>query len=74
MFRVWGADLVNMTVAPEAILANELGMAYATLAVVTDFDSWKEDEPPLRVEELVRVFESNVNHLARLILDVLKGL
>lgn len=74
MFRGWGADLINMTVAPEAILSNELGIAYATIGVVTDFDSWKEDEPPLRVEDLIRVFESNVNHLARLILDVLKDL
>lgn len=71
MFRAWGADLVNMTIAPEVILANELGLPYATIAVVTDFDSWKEDEPPLRVEDLVRVFRDNVNQVTRLILCAL---
>lgn len=68
MFRAWGADLVNMTIAPETILANELGLAYAVVAVVTDFDSWKEDEPPLRVEDLVRVFMENVHNVTELLL------
>lgn len=71
MFRLWGADLVNMTVAPECILANELGLRYAAIAVVTDFDCWKTDEPPLRVEDLVTIFRQNVENLARLILAVL---
>ncbi len=71
MFRLWGADLVNMTVAPECILANELGLRYAAIAVVTDFDCWKTDEPPLRVEDLVNIFRQNVDNLARLILAVL---
>ncbi len=71
MFRLWGADLVNMTVAPECILANELGLHYAAIAVVTDFDCWKTDEPPLRVEDLVNIFRQNVENLSRLILAVL---
>jgi 5'-methylthioadenosine phosphorylase len=71
MFRAWGADLVNMTVAPEAILANELGLPYAVIAMVTDFDSWKEDEPALRVEDLVRVFTSNVSRLTKLVVRAL---
>lgn len=71
MFRIWGADLVNMTIAPEAILAAELGMAYAVVAMVTDYDSWKEDEPPLLVPELVAVFRSNVEKMIALILQTL---
>ena len=71
MFRLWGADLVNMTVAPECILANELGLRYAAIAVVTDFDCWKTDEPPLRVKDLVNIFGQNVENLARLIMEVL---
>ena len=70
MFRAWGADLVNMTVAPECMLANELGLRYAAVAVVTDYDCWKTDEPPLRVEDLVAVFRSNVENLSRLLLAV----
>lgn len=74
MFRAWGADLVNMTIAPEVILANELGLPYATMAVVTDFDSWKEDEPPLRVEDLVRVFTASVRHLTELMVKAIPRL
>jgi 5'-methylthioadenosine phosphorylase len=68
MFRAWGADLVNMTIAPEAALANELGLAYAVVALVTDFDSWKEDEPPLLVQDLVNIFRANVEHVTALLL------
>lgn len=71
MFRLWGADLVNMTISPEAILAGELGLPYAVIAMVTDYDSWKEDEPPLRVPELVAVFRGNIARLTGLMLAVL---
>lgn len=71
MFRQWGADLVNMTVAPEVILANEIGLPYAAIAVVTDFDSWKTDEPPLVVEDLIKVFIANVDKLTRLLVGTL---
>lgn len=69
MFRQWGADLVNMTVAPEVILANELQLPYAAVAVVTDFDSWKTDEPPLKVEDLIHVFMANVENLTKLLVQ-----
>ncbi len=74
MFRLWGADLVNMTITPECILANEMGLKYAAIAVVTDFDSWKTDEPPLRVEDLIAVFRRNVENLTKLIVSALPDL
>ncbi|MCW7753535.1 S-methyl-5'-thioadenosine phosphorylase [Desulfobotulus sp. H1] len=67
MFRIWGADLVNMTVAPEAILATELGIPYAVVAMVTDYDSWKDDAPPLIVEEIIQIFKGNVAKLVSLL-------
>jgi len=67
MFRAWGADLVNMSTAPEAILANELGIAYATIAMSTDYDSWHEDEAPVSWEEVIRIFNINVNKVIGLI-------
>ncbi len=73
MFRLWGADLVNMTIAPEVILANELGLHYAAMAVVTDFDCWKTDEPPLKVEDLVRVFRENVTNVTEVLLSVISS-
>ncbi len=74
MFRSWGADLVNMTVAPEVILANECGLPYAAVAVVTDFDSWKTDEPPLEVADLIRVFGENVATLNQVLVKAMEKL
>lgn len=44
LYRNWGADVINMYTAPEVILANELGIAYATLALCTAYDSWRHDD------------------------------
>jgi 5'-methylthioadenosine phosphorylase len=71
MFRMWGADLVNMSVAPEVTLANELGIPYAAIAMSTDYDSWKEDEVTVTWEEVISVFNSNVSKVLRLLLEVI---
>jgi len=71
MFRMWGADIVNMSVAPEAILANELGIPYAAVAMSTDFDSWKEDEEPVTWEEVLRIFAENVHNVLNLLREVI---
>ena len=67
MFQTWGADLVNMTIATESILANEIGIPYAVSAMVTDYDSWNENTPPLKVEKLIATFTNNVNTLTKLL-------
>lgn len=67
MFQNWGADLVNMTIATECILANEMGIPYAVCAMVTDYDSWNEEKPPLKVEELLNTFANNVATLTKLL-------
>jgi len=41
-FRSWGGDLVNMTTTPEVILAKEAGLSYASIAMVTDYDCWRD--------------------------------
>lgn len=69
MFRSWGADLVNMSVAPEAILAGEAGIPYATIAMSTDFDSWKKDEDPVSWEEVIRIFNLNVGNVSNLLIN-----
>lgn len=43
LFRQWGGDVINMTTVPEVILAKELGLCYAAIAMATDYDCWKED-------------------------------
>ena len=50
MFRVLGADLINMTTCPEAALAKEAGLCYATIATVTDYDSWRAEGEVVTVE------------------------
>jgi 5'-methylthioadenosine phosphorylase len=74
MFRAWGADVINMSIAPEAILANEAGLPYAVVAMSTDYDCWKEDEKPVSWEEVLRVFSSNADRVTRLIVEVVKAL
>jgi 5'-methylthioadenosine phosphorylase len=71
MFRMWGADIINMSVAPEVTLANELGIPYASIAMSTDYDCWKEDEEPVSWEEVLRVFNDNVGKVLRLLLEVI---
>jgi 5'-methylthioadenosine phosphorylase len=67
MFRIWGADVINMSTAPECILANELLIPYAAIAMSTDYDCWKTDEDPVTWEEVLKVFRQNVKNVIRLI-------
>ncbi len=53
VFRGWGLDLIGMTTLPEARLAREAELCYATLALVTDYDVWKTDEEPVTVQLVV---------------------
>lgn len=71
MFRSWGGDMINMSTAPECILANELGIPYAAIAMATDYDSWKEDESPVTWEEILRVFGKNVHNVINILLKVI---
>jgi 5'-methylthioadenosine phosphorylase len=71
LFRQWGADLINMSIAPEAILANEIGIPYAIIAMSTDYDSWKDDEEPVSWEEVIRVFKQNVERVTGLLKEVI---
>ena len=71
MFRMWGADVINMSIAPEAILANEIGIPYSSIAISTDYDSWKDDEEPVTWEEVLKVFKENVENVIQLITKTL---
>jgi 5'-methylthioadenosine phosphorylase len=74
MFRIWGADVVNMSLAPEVILANETGIPYAAVAISTDYDCWKTDEAPVEWSEILRIFENNVRNVKKLLLETILGL
>jgi 5'-methylthioadenosine phosphorylase len=72
MFRSWGADVINMSTAPEAILANELKIPYAAIALSTDYDCWKTDEKPVTWDEILAVFNKNVDNVTKLLLQVIE--
>jgi 5'-methylthioadenosine phosphorylase len=72
MFRIWGADVINMSIAPEAMLANEAGIPYAAVAMSTDYDCWKEDEAPVTWDEILEVFRHNSDNVKRLLVKVIE--
>ncbi|MFX1364257.1 MAG: S-methyl-5'-thioadenosine phosphorylase [Promethearchaeota archaeon] len=72
MFRIWGADVINMSIAPETILANEASIPYAAVAMSTDYDCWKDDEVPVTWEEILEIFGKNVSNVIALITNCIK--
>jgi len=60
LYRSWGMDIIGMTNMPEAKLAREAEICYATVAMSTDYDCWHEDEDDVSVATVVEVMHSNV--------------
>jgi 5'-methylthioadenosine phosphorylase len=59
LYRSWGADVIGMTNLQEAKLAREAEISYATLAMVTDYDCWREGHDDVTVEQIVAVMHQN---------------
>lgn len=74
MFRTWGADVINMSIAPECILANELEIPYAAVALSTDYDCWNTNEDPVTWEEVLRIFGQNVQNVIHLLSETIAGI
>ncbi len=71
MFSSWGADVINMSIAPEAVLANEVGIPYAAVAMATDYDCLFDDVPPVEWSEILKVFNENVNKITELLTNTI---
>ena len=67
IYRQWGVDVIGMTNLPEAKLAREAEMSYATLACVTDYDCWHETEEVVSVEAIIKVLQQNTAMAQRII-------
>jgi len=67
LYRSWGCDVIGMTNMPEAKLAREAEIPYATVAMVTDYDCWHPDHDHVTVEVVVRVLLSNADKARSLI-------
>ena len=74
MFRLLGAHVINMSIAPEAILANEFNIPYASVAISTDYDSWKLDEDPVSWDEILKNFNKKVADVKTLLIESIKSL
>jgi len=71
MFRLFGADIINMSVSTEVALANEIGIPYAAIAMSTDYDCWKEDEDPVSWDAILEVFKDNADKVTKLLLEAI---
>ena len=67
LYRSWGAELIGMTNLQEAKLAREAEICYLTIAMVTDYDCWHEDEEPVTVEDIIGYLTKNSQNAQRLV-------
>ncbi len=67
LYRQWGVDVIGMTNLPEAKLAREAELCYATLALVTDYDCWYEGEGTVTVEMILATLKNNVESAKRIL-------
>ena len=61
LYKAWGADVLGMTVLPEAKLAREAEICYASIACITDYDSWHENKEAVSVEAILTTMRNNIN-------------
>ena len=70
LYRQWGCSVIGMTNMPEAKLAREAEMCYATVAMVTDFDCWHPDHDDVTVESIIKVLMDNADKARALVREV----
>jgi 5'-methylthioadenosine phosphorylase len=67
LYRSWGCDVIGMTNMPEAKLAREAELPYATVAMVTDYDCWHPDHDHVQVSDVIRVLNANAEKVRKLV-------
>ena len=67
LYRSWGADVIGMTNLQEAKLAREAEICYATMAMVTDYDCWREGHDDVTVEQVIAVLHQNAENAAKVV-------
>ena len=73
LYRSWGCDVIGMTNMPEAKLAREAEICYATVAMVTDFDCWHEEHAHVDVASVIKVMTGNTAMAQRLVVRLAKS-
>ncbi len=74
LFRAWGCDLIGMTTAPEAFLAREAEIEYASLAHVTDYDCWHSEEEAVTSDMVLQTLVKNIELVQKTLAVVLEKL
>jgi 5'-methylthioadenosine phosphorylase len=74
LYRSWGCAVIGMTNMPEAKLAREAELNYATIAMVTDYDCWHEEHDAVTVDQVVRVMHANAANAARLVRAIIPAI
>ncbi len=74
LYRSWNCDVIGMTNMPEAKLAREAEIAYATIAMVTDYDCWHPDHDAVTVDNIIVVLNNNSKNAKKLILNIIKNI
>lgn len=74
LYRSWGCDVIGMTNMPEAKLAREAELCYASVSMVTDFDCWHPDHDHVSVAQIVRTLHNNAEKAQALVREVLPRL
>jgi 5'-methylthioadenosine phosphorylase len=67
LYRQWGCDVIGMTNMPEAKLAREAEMCYATVAMITDYDCWHDDHDDVSVDAVIKVLMNNADKARTLV-------
>jgi 5'-methylthioadenosine phosphorylase len=67
LYRSWGADVIGMTNLQEAKLAREAEICYATVAMVTDYDCWREGHDDVTVDQIVAVMHQNAENASKVV-------
>jgi 5'-methylthioadenosine phosphorylase len=73
-YRAWGMSIIGMTASPEAFLAREAELCYATMAHVTDYDVWHESEAPVTVDMVIQTLNKNTQKAQDAIHNLVRGL
>jgi 5'-methylthioadenosine phosphorylase len=74
LYRTWGCDVIGMTNMPEARLAREAEICYASVSMVTDYDCWHDDVAAVEVADIVHVLQANAESARRLVAAAAEGL
>lgn len=72
VYRGWGCSIIGMTTCPEAFLAREAEISYATFAHVTDYDVWHQTEEPVTAAMVMKTFERNIAHVQQAIINAVE--